>query len=143
MKSILILIIFLISQKVVFSQIYFHNNNSEPVWVCIGYYSDTDEYKGWITKGWYEVVPGEKKAILGFNPMGRYIYYYAETSYGKKKFTGNSVFLVHPGKTFKIINADKQYVQNETPAYRWRNFREVDKGDIDILKLKYTIEFYY
>jgi uncharacterized membrane protein len=143
MKTFLFIFFLLLSSKNLFSQIFFQNNYNEPVWVCISYYSDGNEYKGWITKGWYEVAPGEKKSILNYNPMGRFIYYYAETREGKKKFTGKSTFLIHPSDSFKIKNADKQYVQNENPVYRWRNFREVERGDIDALKFKYTIEFNY
>lgn len=143
MKTILFSLFLTLTTLTAKSQVFFKNSYDEPVWVVIGYYSDTKEYKGWVTKGWYKVSPGERKEILSFNPMGQYLYYYAQTKDAQKKFEGKTNLLVHPTDAFNIKNADKEYVQKETPAYKWYKFREVNKGGADIVKLKYTIDFKY
>ena len=143
MKTLLILIILTLTSLSLKSQIYFKNSYDEPVWVTLGFYSDTKEYKGWVTKGWYKVAPGEKKQILSYNPLSQNIYYYAQTKDAKKKFEGKASLLVHPTNSFTIKNADKEYVKNENSAYKWYKFRELNKGGIDIVKLKYTIDFKY
>jgi len=143
MKVILLTLTLILTSFVAKSQVFFNNSYDEPVWVALAYYRDTKEYKGWVTKGWFKIAPGEKKEILSFNPMGQYLYYYAQTKDAKKKFEGKTSLLVHPTDAFTIKNADKEYVQKEKPAYKWYKFREVNKGAKDIVKLKYTIDFKY
>lgn len=143
MKIIVLALTLILTSFVAKSQVFFKNSYDEPVWVSLAYYSSTKEYKGWVTKGWVKIAPGEKKEILKFNPMGQYLYYYAETKGTKKKFEGKTIFLAHPSDAFIIKNADKEYVQKETPAYKWYKFREINKGGADIVKLKYTIDFKY
>lgn len=142
-KLILSIAILLSSYLTCRAQIYFNNNYDEPVWVSLAYFSDSKEYKGWVTKGWFKVEPGEKKEILSYNPMGQFIYYYAQTKDAAKKFEGKSSLLVDPIEAFTIKNADKDYVKKENSKLVWRQFREIDKGLKDMLKLKYTIDFRY
>jgi uncharacterized membrane protein len=141
-KLFLITLMILISQNYK-SQIYFKNNTEKPVFVALVHYRSWSDFKGWVSDGWFYVLPNEKKEILGYNPFGQYIYYYAQTKDATQKFEGKHSFLVHPNDSFKIVNADKDYVKEEQPEYRWCSFREIDKGTMDVLKIKYTIELNY
>ncbi|MCW3085955.1 MAG: hypothetical protein JWP12_3321 [Bacteroidetes bacterium] len=145
MKTKQLIVIFILSftLNTLKAQVFFNNKYNEPVWVVLGYPVDTKAYKGWVTVGWYEVAPGENKEILNYNPTGQYIYYYAQTKGGVKKFEGANYLLADPKKAFNIKNADKEYVQNENPSYKWYKFRQIDKGAKDMFKLKYTIAFEY
>lgn len=106
------------------SQVYFKNSYSEPVYVAIGYYKSTREYKGWVTAGWYKVIPGERRKVLSETPPGDCVYYYAESTVSSKRFEGKTSLLVHPKESFTIINANKQYVQDERPSYKWYSFKK-------------------
>lgn len=141
MKAIVLSLIIILIPLVGKTQVYFKNNYNEPVWVTLGYYIDTKSYKGWVTKGWFKIAPGEKTEILSYNTTTQYLYYYAETRNSNRKFAGNTTFLVNPKNQFYIKNADKEYVKKENPIYKWYKFRTVNKGGIDIWKTKYTIDF--
>ncbi len=146
MKKILIISSLILSFTIAKSQIYFKNNYSEPVWVSYVYYENTRKFDGWISNGWYKVVPGEKKMLLESNPFGRYVYYYAQSMANgkvKKAFDGKSSFLIHPTDGFNIKNADKEYVMKDNPSYKAVKFRKIDKGAGNFAKFKYTIEFNY
>ena len=142
-KVILTIAIFFATFLTTKAQVFFNNNYSEPVWVSLAYFSNSKEYKGWVTKGWFKIEPGEKKEILSYNPTGQFLYYYAQTKDATKKFEGKTNLLAHPSDAFVIKNADKEYVQKENPKYAWYKFREIDKGLKDMVKLKYTIDFKY
>jgi len=141
-KYALIFLLFFFS-KGTFSQIYFRNNYSKPVLVSIGYLVDSKDFSGFVTRGWYRVIPGEKKEILSYNPMAQFIYYYAKAADGSEDFSGNLKLLVNNNDAFTIRNANKSYVKKEKPWLKWKSFRTVDKGLKDAFKLKYTIEFNY
>ena len=143
MKNILLSFLLIFICQNLQSQIYFKNNYNKPVFVAVGYYRDWEEFKGWVTSGWFYVLPNEKKEVLSYNPMNENIYYYAETKGAEKVFEGDSPLLIHPVSEFTIINADKDYVKDENPTYNWAKFRELKKGSLDVLKSKYTIEFSY
>lgn len=143
MKKLILSLILILSAFFANAQVYFKNNYDEPLWVTLGYHVNTKEFEGWKTVGWFKVIPGEKKELLSFNPSGQYLYYHAHTEGRVKSFGGESNLLVHPVNAFKIKNADKEYVKEEHPEYAWYKFIQVDKGKLDALKLKYTIEFYY
>lgn len=143
MKKYTLFFLFCFFSQWAFSQIFFRNNYSKPVLVSIGYFADSKDFSGFVSRGWYRVIPGEKKEILSYNPMAQYIYYYAKAADGSEDFTGNVKLLVNNNDAFTIKNANKAYVKNEKPWLRWKSFRTVDKGLKDAFKLKYTIEFNY
>jgi uncharacterized membrane protein len=142
MKNLLILLFTCLLYLQNWGQIFFENNYERTVYVALGYYSETDNYSGWITRGWFKVIPGEKAELLNYNPTGQNLYYYVQTENGKKKFEGDVSLLVHPTDKFYIKNADKQDTKTKYPSYKYYNFIHVDKGNWDFLKLKYTIQFY-
>ncbi len=142
-KSILTIAILFAALLTTRAQIYFQNNYDKPVWVAIGYYMSSSDYKGWVTSGWHKVEPGDKKEVLGYDPEDENIYYYAQTKGGAQKFEGQYSLLVDPKDAFTVKNADKPYVKDENPSFQWYKFRQIDKGSFDAFKIKYTINFSY
>lgn len=142
MKNLILLTFVFATYFYNWGQIYFENNFDRTIYVALGYYSETDEFSGWITRGWFKVIPGETAQLLSYNPSGQNLYYYAQTENGKKKFEGDASLLVNPSDKFYIKNADLKDTQTKYPSYKYYNFIHVDKGNWDFLKLKYTIRFY-
>ena len=142
MKNLILLTFVFATYFYNWGQIFFENNFDRTIYVALGYYSETDEFSGWITRGWFKVIPGETAQLLSYNPSGQNLYYYAQTENGKKKFEGDASLLVNPSDKFYIKNADLKDTQTKYPSYTYYNFIHVDKGDWDFLKLKYTIRFY-
>jgi uncharacterized membrane protein len=142
MKKLLILLFTCVIYLQNWGQIFFENNYERTVYVAFGYYSVTDNYTGWITRGWFKVIPGETAELLNYNPDGQNLYYYVQTENGKKKFEGDASLLVHPTDKFYIKNADKQDTKALYPSYKYFKFIQEDKGNWDFLKIKYTIHFY-
>ena len=140
---VVLLIISFFHSQCFLGQVYFNNKYNEPEWEAIGYKSESKEYSGWVSRGWFKVDPGETKEVLSQNPFNVYIYYYAETEGGKKKFEGNSTFIVDKKDAFFIKNADMNYVLKDNQNYTFYKFRELNKGNSDLWKLKYTIDFIY
>ena len=142
MKNLILLTFVFATYFYNWGQIFFENNFDRTIYVALGYYSETDEFSGWITRGWFKVIPGETAQLLSYNPSGQNLYYYAQTENGKKKFEGDASLLVNPSDKFYIKNADLKDTQTKYPSYKYYNFIHVDKGNWDFLKLKYTIRFY-
>ena len=141
-KSLLLLLTFIIVSSASKAQIYFKNNTDEPVYVAFCMYYDGNNSKYFGSEGWFKVEPGDKKEVssaIGFNDN---IYYYAYSSVSDKKYEGDVQLLVHPTDKFFIKNADKEYKKTENPTYEWRKFRHVDMKS-GTLQLKYTIELNY
>ena len=142
MKNLILLAFVFVTYFYNWGQIYFENNFDRTVFVALGYYSETVDFSGWITRGWFKVIPGETAQILTYNPSGQNLYYYVQTENGKKKFEGDASLLVHPSDKFYIKNADLNDTKTKYPSYKWFNFIKEDKGNWDFLKVKYTIRFY-
>jgi uncharacterized membrane protein len=143
MKKITLALLFAIGIFSVKAQIFFRNNYSKPVFVSVAYFAESKDFTGFVSKGWFRVIPGEKKEIVSYNPLSQYVYYYAKACDGTEDFPGNIKLLVNNKDGFTIKNANKSYVKDEKPYLKWKNFRTVDKGLKDAFKLKYTIEFDY
>ncbi|MFH0893728.1 MAG: DUF1036 domain-containing protein [Bacteroidota bacterium] len=137
-----LLLVFLAVSMLGKAQVNFKNNYSEPVWVSFCYYLDTKTFKGWVSKGWYKVIPGQKTQLLEYLPEFKTIYYFAKTKNGAKNFEGTTGILVDESAAFTIFNADKDYVKKENPKYAWKKFREY-KVELGSLKLWTTIDFNY
>jgi uncharacterized membrane protein len=142
MKRLLFALLSLNFSFASWGQVYFENNYDRTVFVAIGYYANSTNFQGYITKGWYKIPSGETKKILGYNPENQYLYYYATTEGSKKKFEGSYLMLMHPSDKFQIWDADKSETKTTYPSYQWAKFNQIDKGNWDFLKLKYTIKFY-
>ena len=105
------------------AQIKVTNNSKSPISICVGYYKSTSNYKGFITEGWWKIIPGETAAISGYDVHNgdNTFYYYAYNETGK--WTGEYQLAVASEK-FEIINADKDYVLKNNSKYRKEGFRQ-------------------
>lgn len=142
LKSIFLVLTFVLVSFASKAQIYLKNNTDEPVYVafCMYYNGDNSKYFG--SKGWYKVEPGDKVEVSSAIGWNDNIYYYAYSSVSDKKYEGKTQLLVHPTDKFFIKNANKEYKKTENPAYVWKKFRHVDMKS-STLQLKYTIELNY
>jgi uncharacterized membrane protein len=110
------------------SQIKVTNNSTKPLWISIAYLSYSDSFKGFISEGWWKIIPGETKSVGNFEITSgnNTFYYYAYYNNGNSKYEwkGSYSFATHPLDAFKIINADKAYVLKENPKYQSIGFRK-------------------
>lgn len=106
-------------------QIMINNAGRIPIQVCIGWYEKTEEFKGFVTKGWYSVVPGQTaETEIPVNPPPTGIFYYIKNSKANSASSYFIPFLV--GKSnFLIRNADMEYVKQQNISYSWRYFQQV------------------
>ena len=127
MKSLIILVVTsLLFATTSTAQLYVKNNSDVPISIAIGWYQNGDSWSGFITKGWYNIEPGEKVGpLLYFKSTEERFYYYAKSTDGKLVWEGKSGLLTSK-QSFTIQNADKQYVKDRQPEYQWKNFRKVD-----------------
>ncbi len=119
-------LLFLIG-KSTFGQLVFKNKGTASISVCIGYYMETDTFKGWITEGWYTVKANEIKCIVCHKLDNRYYYYYAITQDStRSEYTGNTTLRIR-SQPFKIKNADQGPADPATKKkYFYKAFRLVD-----------------
>lgn len=115
------------------SQLSIKNETSEPISITIGWYSEGDNFNGYVTKGWWNIEPGFTiEPGLYFTSDNDHFYYYA------KGWSGNIQFLVSDG-AFEIKNADMQYVKDKNPNYYWVNFKRKDVSFDFLEERKYTL----
>lgn len=138
MRIFLIVVLFTLSSFVTNSQVYVKNNYDVPFRVALAYYESGSMFNGWITKGWFEIQPGEEKEILHYNPTGKYIYYYAHSD--NITINGNHLYLVNSKDTFTIKDADKEATYTKNPDYLWNGFKEVQRGMSNMVKTKHVIQ---
>ncbi len=111
MKNLFLLLLacFLISNSN--AQIHVTNNTDEPISVAIAYYSNSNSFKGYISAGWWKLIPGETKVLGSFLKDGDNTYYiHAHTSDYSKKWGSEVQLAVNSVDAFKIENCDKPYV---------------------------------
>lgn len=138
MRILFVFILCTLSSFIARSQLYVKNNYDTPFRVALAYYEGGSMFNGWITKGWFEIPPGEEKEILHYNPTGKYIYYYAYSD--NLTITGNHLYLVDSKDTFTIKDADKETTYTKNPDYLWHGFKEVQRGISNLVKTKHVIE---
>lgn len=136
--KIALLSFLLFCSTTLFSQIFVENLYSEPFYVVLVHHQKGASYDGMISQGWFEILPGEKKEILHYNPTSKRIYLHAHSSL--KDIEGAEKFLVAPNGQFRIKNPDKEATKEENPEYEWRYFYEVKRGVSNSFKNKETIQ---
>lgn len=62
MKSLLVYL-FLLFTSSVFSQIFVTNRSSEPIWVATVTYQNNGSFSGYVSDGWYKIIPGNVKVV--------------------------------------------------------------------------------
>jgi hypothetical protein len=113
MKSLLVYL-FLLFTSSVFSQIYVTNKSSEPIWVATVTYQNNSSFSGYVSNGWYKIIPGERKSCGGKLHGGDNTYYVHAHSSGYTKIWGSDdYFTVNKKKPFTIENCDMKYVQQD------------------------------
>jgi len=111
MKNIIITIFFLFFVFNANTQIHITNSSSEPIFVAIAYYKNTNSFSGWVSEGWWKIIPGETKVCGSFLKDGDNTYYIHAHTAGLKQKWGNDAYLaVNSVDAFKIENCDKPYV---------------------------------
>lgn len=89
----------------------FWNKTSKTITLSVGYYYYGQKWKGWVSEGWWNIVPGEKATInMPLNESGNIngiVYYCAKIkdSLGWGWSGDNSLLVMN--ENFKIPNADK------------------------------------
>jgi hypothetical protein len=124
MKILFSTVVFIFLTNQLYSQLSIKNGSSEPITVAIGWYSESEEYTGFVTKGWYNIEPGHTiDPGLYFTSNDDYFYYYAFSKSWEWKGGGDYKLLIHSTDAFTIKNAHLDYVKNENSSYQWRNFK--------------------
>lgn len=125
MKKIVILGLLVLLSYNIFSQsIWIENRFNEPLYVCIAYHTSKDGWTGYVSEGWWRVIPGEKKAIVPISKIDfDIIYLYAcnnEPSDPSYQLTdreyGEDIYVNMDGP-FVIKNCRSDYVAKEHPEY--------------------------
>jgi uncharacterized membrane protein len=138
MKAYITVVVLILVSFTSKGQIYVKNNHNSVFRVALAYYENGSMFNGWITKGWFEVQPGEEKEILHYNPTGKILYYYASSD--DIIINGNHLYLINSTEVFTIKDADKETTYTKNPTYLWYGFREIQRGMSNTLKNKFTIE---
>lgn len=111
----------------------FWNKTSKTIILAVGYYYYGQKWSGWVSQGWWNILPGEK-AIINI-PLNQSGYLNSNVYYCAKKidsigweWSGDNSFLVMD-KNFKIPNADKYETLSLYRAFRFNSvFKKIEIG---------------
>ena len=121
------------------AQLKIRNSESNPLYVAVAYYVQTDEFEGWYATGWYYIEPNETKTLIGGNLAYKTYYFYARDTEGAEwKGGGKYSFVVEPYNEFKIKNADKEYQLKDERVIK--SFKKIDVGEKTTYTLSLTEE---
>lgn len=138
MKNLFFTVALFFLTNQLYSQLSIKNNSSEPISIAVGWYSEKEEFTGFITKGWYNIEPGHTiDPGLYFTSNDDYFYYYAFSKTGEWK--GDNKLLVHSTDAFNIENANLEYVKNQNSNYQWRSFKLKEVHFDWLEEKKYTL----
>lgn len=136
MKNILFIFLSICFISTGISQIHVTNSASEPIYVAIAHYRNTASFRGWVSEGWWKVIPGETKVCGDFLKTGENTYYiHAHTASFKSKWGNDAYLAVNKVDAFEIENCDKSYVleDSEITTYQFTK-KFVNIGLLDELK---------
>ncbi len=98
-----------------FAQIYVTNRTNEPVWVSTVTYEKNNGFNGYVSNGWYKIIPGERKNCGGKLYGGENVYFVHAHTKGYARTWGNDhYFAVDKVNAFRIENCDMKYTLNDT-----------------------------
>ena len=138
MKKILFVTVFvsIVSFNNCYAQLLFKNELDKEIKYCIGYYHQSDTFSGWVTEGWYTLMPGALKVVVPGQLRSRYFYYYGFVNDSVRHTYQGSSGLLISDKPFKILDADKPEKQGKNKEELYlRNFRKIDTEN----KPRYTL----
>lgn len=87
-----------------FPKVFIKNDCRRTVDVIVYYLDGKNGPATWQTRGWFSVDPGKKKHVV--DTHNRYIYFYAETSSGKKKIWPGDLPQWFEGKRYNFFQVD-------------------------------------
>lgn len=116
-------IIFFLLVTCISAQIYFKNNNAEPVYVAFARYINGNNGGYWQTQGWWTVNPGNTHLAFEAIGTGDSIGYWCMTTLSTDKYEGTKSLLVHPDEKFTIRKADLETTGRNHSDWEWYKFR--------------------
>ena len=120
MKTLLS-ILFIAFSNSIFGQIYATNNTDEPIWVATVTYQKNGSFSGYVSNGWYKIIPGERKNCGGKLRDGDNTYYIHAHNESGSKWGSEKYFAVDKVNAFSIQNCDMEYVLSN-PNYKLVGF---------------------
>lgn len=122
MKTILTFTFLMLIIKSI-AQVKVTNNSNSNIRFCIAYRISPLNANRFISKGWWEINPGETQVIEGYEIQygENSFYYFAQNESGKWK--GDQKFVISNDK-FEIFDAEKIYLHEEKTTYRLEGFRQ-------------------
>jgi uncharacterized membrane protein len=127
-KQILIIsLVYIVFSNSLMAQFEIKNATDEPILVAMARYENSYDFKGWTSRGWWELVPGESKYIIGWIKFtGGTVYLHA---FNDSWTWGKTVSLwVSKYDSFEIKNCDMEYHKNNKD-YLSRKFFKLSTGD--------------
>lgn len=112
MKKLVLIFLAILVVSSAQSQVRVENDSQQPVWVAIAYYESNSNFSGWVSTGWWKIIPGETKTCGGsFLKDGENTYYLHAHSEGYAMTWGDEINLaVNKVDAFTLQNCDKDYV---------------------------------
>lgn len=105
------------------AQLMLKNTKSDTMQVAVAMQSDDKDFKGWISKGWYKINPGDSGAVG--NLVGPVVYYFVQTTNNKTTAGGTKPFLVDPKDPFTIKDPGAKKTAEASRTYEFRKFYEI------------------
>jgi uncharacterized membrane protein len=141
MKKLLVFL-FLIFCSASFAQIYVTNKTNEPIWVAIVTYQNGKSFTGYVSKGWYKVIPGERVNCGGVLSNGDNTYYvHAHNSSWTRSWGKDHYFAIDKTNAFRIENCDMKYTLKD-PNHKSVGFSKnfIHIGFFDPYKVEHYIK---
>jgi hypothetical protein len=138
MKTLL-LILFIAFSNSIFAQIYATNKTDEPIWVATVTYQKNGSFSGYVSNGYYKIIPGERKNCGGKLRDGDNTYYIHAHNASGGKWGTEKYFAVDKENAFTIQNCDMEYVLSN-PDYKLVGFTKkfVHIGFFDLYETEVT-----
>ena len=124
MKHIFFVLLLLLSYSSIGQYLWVQNCFDEPMYVCVSYQTTTNGWTGWISQGWWKVIPGERKAVVPLSDIScNLIYVYSHNGSNCNipiELVGKNhdmTMIIDSNNGFKIQNCFSEYVIAEHPEY--------------------------
>lgn len=143
MKKIVFLFAILLLAAQSKSQLMIKNSLSKPIRVAVGWYQQGQSWSGFMTKGWYQLSPGETiNPGMNFTSDNDYFLFYVEgIADGVKMKNGTFRMLVNEKSGFNVKNANLDYIEEmNRGVLTWRFFKRRDVRFKLLQERKYTLE---
>lgn len=124
MKKLFFVILLSLSYSAIGQYLWIQNFFDEPMYVCVSYQTTTNGWTGWISQGWWKLIPGERKAVIPLSSIScNLIYVYSRTGRNSNnpiELVGKNhdfTMIIDLNNGFKIQNCFSEYVIAEHPEY--------------------------